>query len=88
MGPAGLPGPPGVKVSSLHYQNFSVQQVDFCLFVCLFIKLIKLFVFYRVIKEKQVLVYRYKKFYILYKMHYISPGPNNITMCTVVMYNR
>lgn len=33
MGPAGLPGPPGVKVSSLHYQNFSVQQVDFCLFV-------------------------------------------------------
>lgn len=66
MGPAGLPGPPGVKVSSLHYQNFSVQQVDFCLFVY---QTHKTFVFYRVIKEKQVLVYRYKKFYILYKMH-------------------
>lgn len=41
MGPAGLPGPPGVKVSSIHYQNFSVQQEDFGLFI----KLIKLLFF-------------------------------------------
>lgn len=57
MGPTGLPGVPGVKVSS---QNVSAQPAPACMlrffFVCLTCQSLLI---HRVIKESRVLVCRY-----------------------------
>lgn len=67
MGPNGLPGPPGVKVSSLHFQNVSAQKkVTLFRFLLLLLLLFgyqpQNLCIHRVIKEKQVLVCRYNTF--------------------------
>lgn len=57
MGPNGLPGPPGVKVSLLHLSALPVTACTLKFFL-LAGQSHEKFVFHRVIKESQVLVSR------------------------------